>query len=108
MSKKKLCDDAKECIKEEVKKEMSKFTSEIINQVTVEVTKNVTKNLTVFLKTNGIKLYQKGKYDTNKQMKKSIICILEGYNDLKAYVENTKKHVPSKKIDRMIRTNQYF
>lgn len=108
--KKKLCEDAKECIKVETRNEVEKEMSRNCDFIIKIVTKEVSNNIISFLKINGEKLYEKSRNDYRKRIRTSVTCMLEGYRDLKSFVENSNKNEYGKrvhnKINKMIRSNE--
>ena len=109
---KKLHPDAEVAIKKKVKEETKKELDYRFKKLEKNIIEKVSKNINGYLLENGEKMVENSTKKYKKKVRDSVVCILEGYKDLKDFVENAKKHNYGAKIDykinQILRTDEFF
>lgn len=110
---KRLSPDAKDAIAKEVRNETDKVLNRKFKEIEKNIIKKVSKNITGYLLQEcGEKIVENSRKKYKKKVRDSIVCILEGYKDLKDFVENANKQNYRAKIDykinQILRTDEFL
>lgn len=88
---KKLSLDAKKAILEDVRKETDRVLNHKFEELEKNMTEQISENLKNYLLSDGDKIIEKTKKNYRKKIKNSIQAILDGYADLRDFVNSANQ-----------------